>query len=288
MIFRKAIVMVLFFVSASFCQDTIKGTYSYTYGDSESLVEARQSCKDLALREAIESYYIFVESSTTVEDSQLKEDIIESLSAGYLKNITVVEQTEEGRTITIIIEATVVPEDVKQLVEELVMSRKDETESEDTGLEDTQADSLQKADRLSASLAAYELRMKGTESAWRQRKYDVALKQLGDIRNSVERRKPTDTTGFDWHVYQCAVTNTILITELVRMEHLESQRKRVRARALMRVILQKAEELKTRLAALEKFENLEESQLKIQKNCITRGKRTLNRVNTKRAEYRRR
>jgi hypothetical protein len=57
---RRIIFIFLLFVSAAFAQDKIRGTYSYTYGDSESLVEAKQTCKDLALREAIESYYVFV------------------------------------------------------------------------------------------------------------------------------------------------------------------------------------------------------------------------------------
>jgi hypothetical protein len=89
---RHYMMMLVFFgFSLSFAQDKIQGSYTYTYGDKESLVEARQSCKDLAVRDAIESYYVFVQSSTGVENFQTKEDIIQSIAAGYLKDLRIVE-----------------------------------------------------------------------------------------------------------------------------------------------------------------------------------------------------
>ena len=51
----------------------------------------------MALREAIESYTVFVESSPEVENYELKEDVVKSLSAVYLTDIQIVQQTEEGR-----------------------------------------------------------------------------------------------------------------------------------------------------------------------------------------------
>ena len=111
----KRILIFMLTAGAVMAQDTIRGSYTYTYGDSESLVDARKTCKDLAVRDAIESYYLFVESSTEVENATLKEDIINTLSAGYLSNLNVVEQSEEGRTLSCTVEAGVDPEAVKDL-----------------------------------------------------------------------------------------------------------------------------------------------------------------------------
>ena len=41
MLNRFMIIFVLGLVVSIYAQDTIQGTYSYTYGDNESLVEAR-------------------------------------------------------------------------------------------------------------------------------------------------------------------------------------------------------------------------------------------------------
>ena len=44
-----AILFILICSTTLFGEDTIQGMYSYTYGDSESLVQAKQTCKNLGL-----------------------------------------------------------------------------------------------------------------------------------------------------------------------------------------------------------------------------------------------
>ncbi|MFH1940503.1 MAG: hypothetical protein ABIL68_00235 [bacterium] len=183
MIGRRIVLMILWCVSVAFAQEKIRGKYSYTFGDKESLVEARQTCKDLAIREAIESYYVFVESSTEVENFQLKEDIIESISAGYLKHITVVEQKEEGRTITTTVEAEVMPDEVKAVVEKLVQNQRQKEEDEEKNqpvVADTSpADESTGGKSISflTVLSLYERREQSVEDSWRQKKFDSALTQ---------------------------------------------------------------------------------------------------------------
>ena len=46
----------------------------------------------MALRNAVESYNIFVSSMTNVHNFQLRNDIIQTLSSGYLEDLTVVEE----------------------------------------------------------------------------------------------------------------------------------------------------------------------------------------------------
>jgi len=273
--------VILFFsiwVSTAVAQDTISGTYSYTYGDKESLVEARQTCKDLALREAIESYYIFVESSTDVENFQLKEDIIKSLTAGYVKNVQIVDQTEEGRTITMTVEATVSPDEVKSLVEKLVMGQQEEEVSASTESDVSESSGDESASPFLADLAEYEKRLKLTERAWEQRKYDVALNQLNEIQPLLDRHKPSSENPFQWWVYQCVTGRTTVLKNLIHVENLESEGKNVRARAARRLLLNNAGELKKHVQSLEKLSPLTDKQKVMRKAVVTRCSDTLNLV----------
>jgi len=97
----------------SFADETITGHYCYIYGDTESLTEARETCKTLALRNAIESYRIFVETTTKVTNFALTNDVVQLISAGYLKNTKVVNHTEKGRVICDTITAEVNPAEIE-------------------------------------------------------------------------------------------------------------------------------------------------------------------------------
>ena len=57
-------IILIFGVVPAFAEDAeekIKGHYCYTYGDNESLVEAREFARTMATKNAIESYNIFAE-----------------------------------------------------------------------------------------------------------------------------------------------------------------------------------------------------------------------------------
>ncbi len=159
--------------AAAFGQDMIRGTYSYTYGDGESLVEARQTCRDLAVRSAIESYYLYVESSSTVENNVLKDDIVGSLAAGVLKNLKTVNQREEGKTVTLTVEAEVNPEEVKALVEKKLGEEKP-TSADSTAEKSAPAASQD----FAALLSRYENRAVSAEKEMEQNRYDQALAHL--------------------------------------------------------------------------------------------------------------
>ena len=98
-------------ISPSNASETIQGHYCYVYGDSESIKDARAIAKSLAIRNAIESYRVYVSSSTNVKDFKLTEDIVRVLSSGYLKNIKIINSSEGDRKICYGIRATVDPKE---------------------------------------------------------------------------------------------------------------------------------------------------------------------------------
>ena len=77
----------------------IRGDYCYVYGDSESLVAAKEIAFAMALRKAIETYKTFVVSTSVVNDFQLRKDLIETIVSGYVEEVRVVRQDIEGRKV---------------------------------------------------------------------------------------------------------------------------------------------------------------------------------------------
>ncbi len=93
--------------SFALADEVIEGHYCYTYGDNESLIQARGITRSLAIRDAIESYSVFIQSVTKVKDFKLTDDLIKTISAGHLKEIKVLEHSENNRTICDTIQASI-------------------------------------------------------------------------------------------------------------------------------------------------------------------------------------
>tara|TARA_Y100000294_G_C8491465_1_gene310942 strand:+ start:73 stop:795 length:723 start_codon:yes stop_codon:yes gene_type:complete len=93
----------------------VTGDYTYTYGDSETLLEAKNICYSMAIREAIESNSIFISSTSVVTHSQLN-DLIQTISSGYLQELKVVEEKIEGRNVYYKVEAYVEPDVIKESI----------------------------------------------------------------------------------------------------------------------------------------------------------------------------
>lgn len=276
--------MRMFFISilisvavSSYSQDVIRGAYSYTYGDSESLVQAKQTCKDLAVRDAIESYYIFVESSTEVENATIKEDIINTLSAGYLKDLKVVEQTEEGRTISTIVEATVNPDEVQALVQKMAMTSKSTTEKKpDT---DTAAPASQeKKVTLELLLVQYAKHLSTLETDWDQKNYSAAYNQVQKLQAQLEAHEQRGATAFQKMLYLCVHNQIVLIKHRILLEQAEQANRKILLRAEIKQVAQDAIQLKDSMNRLEGLTLQNDKQEKIRTYWMNRFQNTLTRV----------
>jgi len=87
----------------------ITGEYTYRYGDDQSLLEAKSFCYNLALRNALESYQIFVASTSELQNYQLRNDLIQTMASGYLEELKVVEETIKANSIYYKLQAYVEP-----------------------------------------------------------------------------------------------------------------------------------------------------------------------------------
>jgi hypothetical protein len=109
--------------SVCLSEETIKGHYCYTYGGRETSQEARDLTRTMSIRNGIESYGAFIEATGKVTNFTLTNDLIQIISSGYLKNMEVLEHTEQDRTICETISGTVEPRQIEKIIESQVQKR---------------------------------------------------------------------------------------------------------------------------------------------------------------------
>ena len=101
-------------------QAEIQAEYCYQYGDSESLMVAKEISYAMALRKAIETYQTFVASTSVVEDFQLRKDLVETIVSGYVQRIKIVRQDIEGRKVCTELVGYVDPQTVRRIISKQV------------------------------------------------------------------------------------------------------------------------------------------------------------------------
>jgi len=114
------VIVIPVFVFAQTDKIKVTGEYTYTYGDNESLLEAKSLCYTMAIRNAIESLTVYVESTASVDNYQLKNDLIQTIASGYIENLTIHEETVEGRTVLYKISGYVKPSAIKNIIQNRV------------------------------------------------------------------------------------------------------------------------------------------------------------------------
>jgi len=120
--------------SAHAKQVKISGEYCYQYGDSESLMVAKEISYAMALRKAIESYKTFIASTSIVKDFKLKRDIVEAIASGYVDNVQIVKQEVQGKTVCTSLIGYVNPNAVKSIISRKVERVKGQRKVESEGL----------------------------------------------------------------------------------------------------------------------------------------------------------
>ncbi len=280
MIIKRILFILCIVFSSAHAQDKIRGTYSYTYGDNESLVEARQTCKDLALREAIESYTIFVESSTEVENFQTKEDIIESISAGYLQDVTVTEQKEEGRTITITVEALVSPEEIKTIIDQLVKDQQHDLSGQDStqSVEEEAEKETSASESETDTVSKYESKLTLIHLLQKQNKLQDAVKRIIQLKSYLKKNSPEKNNQFQWQLYKINYQYISLLEDFLKYKDLKKDRNRLKAAQSIQLIRVKRTSLQNALNNLEKYETISEKEKNIKQNTLKRGYNLLDKI----------
>ncbi|MBN2202027.1 hypothetical protein JW777_08755 [bacterium] len=258
--------------------ELIRGTYTYTYGDGESLVDARRTCKELAVRDAVESYYLIIESVSHVENSVLQKDLVRSVAAACVRNLRMTDEQEHGRTLTCTVEGEVNPDEVKQLIAVNVPA--DSSGVRPTGSEETVPDqpsgdgSLTRdpdsrrtdaAVRFAALLSRYE---NGTASAARdlgRARFEEALSKLKETDALLEAFPENAQGGFQLEMIRSMKLSNRLEAAVLRFEKSRPARA-VRLRTSGRLEIRRAAEaLERSIESLSRLDGLTDKQAAIRK-----------------------
>ncbi len=273
--------------------ELIRGTYTYTYGDRESLVDARQTCKELAVRDAVESYYLFLESVSTVENSVLRQDLIRSVAAGYVRNLRVTDQKEEGRTLTCTVEGEVNPEEVSGLIAArasadssgapaLVSGGAVPDSSVSAGPAGHEPDSARgdAAQRFAALLSRYENRIVSAERDFGRARYDEVLEGLKETDALLSSFPEEERGGFQSEMIHSMTRSNRLATVFTRFEKNKATRSAGRQPLLRLEIRRAAEELERSVESLNRLTGLTDKQSAVRKawNLRCRGQMARSRI----------
>jgi hypothetical protein len=112
---KYQIIFVMMFVACANAED-VTGRHCFTYGEKVSLQQARRINKTLAVRDAIESSRLYVESVSTIKDSAIKSDIIKMLSNGSIKELEIVSHSEEDKTVCDVVSGKIDPEPIYRAI----------------------------------------------------------------------------------------------------------------------------------------------------------------------------
>ncbi|MBU4487138.1 MAG: hypothetical protein KKD38_09455 [Candidatus Delongbacteria bacterium] len=93
------IIFLFLFVIAlnAFTQESkaIEGEYTYQYSDNETIVQARDVVRRLALADAVGKFATYIESRIVVENYVTQKDEIVATSMGFVQNVKILEQVED-------------------------------------------------------------------------------------------------------------------------------------------------------------------------------------------------
>ena len=89
--------------------ETVSGTGCYGYGDNQTPALAKRAALALAQEQAVRTHRVFVQSSSTVKNLRLEDDIITTASSGMLEQIHIDKQEQKGQEICVSITAKISP-----------------------------------------------------------------------------------------------------------------------------------------------------------------------------------
>ena len=116
------IIIAAFFLAGTFLPspakaqalEPVEGEGCYAYGDDETPSQAKDKAMARAREQAVSSYQVWVESSSEVENFQLKKDTIQSISAGMLRDIKTDDVVKKNQEVCISISAMIDPASVEE------------------------------------------------------------------------------------------------------------------------------------------------------------------------------
>ena len=104
-------------------KETVRASYCYRYGDDEAFTKARETAINIALKQAIRSHRVFVESSTRVKNFQLDDDIIATTSVAMLKDTIVEKEERKPQEVCVTVAASLNPSSTEEMIRQRLAAK---------------------------------------------------------------------------------------------------------------------------------------------------------------------
>jgi len=111
----------------------VEGKGCFIFGDNDTPSSAKETALAIARRNAIETYKVFLDSSSTMSNFVLEQDVVNTLATGYLYDIKIVDTTEMNREVCVTVEGFIKPQEFDRVLNEKIKMKKDVLGEEITG-----------------------------------------------------------------------------------------------------------------------------------------------------------
>lgn len=104
-------------------KETVRASHCYRYGDDEAFTKARETAINIALKQAIRSHRVFIESSTRIKNFQLDDDIIATTSVAMLKGTTVEKEERKSQEVCVTVTASLNTNSAEELIRQRLAAK---------------------------------------------------------------------------------------------------------------------------------------------------------------------
>jgi uncharacterized protein DUF4384 len=104
-------------------KETVRASHCYRYGDDETFTKARETAINIALKQAIRSHRVFIESSSRIKNFQLDDDIIATTSVAMLKGTTVEQEERKPQEVCVTVTASLNPDSTEELIRQRLAAK---------------------------------------------------------------------------------------------------------------------------------------------------------------------
>jgi len=174
---------------------TITGSACYRFSDNESINTARNNALSMAKQNALERNSVYVRSTSEVENFTLKESIIKSLTAGFIKNLHIIEKVEDldQRKICRKIQGDIDSVSVEKAINDAIKQFQGENIASKTTVQGLQKIIEKQNEKIES------LRKKSQDSHYKKRLIKVINEQKNAIKKLGQKSKsiPYTTRNYD-------------------------------------------------------------------------------------------
>jgi len=136
---KNVVMAFLLFATVIVCSKQIEGEYRYSYNDSETIIDAKQKCLNLAKQNAVERFATFIRSETIVKNYITEKDEIIANSMGMITDVKIINEIIDKANTTVYYKISAEIDEIKVMA---MLEEKEKIRSEETAKKREQEERL--------------------------------------------------------------------------------------------------------------------------------------------------